>query len=416
MALNARRVTTANKPGRYGDGGGLYLQVQARRKQDGEPASVSKSWLLRYERHGRERWMGLGALHTISLKEARDRARKARQQILDGVDPLDAKKAERAARSLAEARSLTFEEASRLYFDAHEKKWRNAKHRAQFVSTLRTYAFPTIGRLPVAEIDLGLILKVIEPIWQNKTETASRVRGRIESVLDWASVRGYRTGENPARWKGHLQHVLPARDRIAKPNHHAALPYTELATFVTALRAREGVAARALEFTILTAARTGEVIGSTWDEIDLHGKVWTVPAGRIKGGREHRVPLSDRALEILKSAPREAGNRFVFIGPRAGGLSNMAMAAVLGRMERTDVTVHGFRSTFRDWAAESTNYPNHVVEMALAHVIGDKVEAAYRRGDLFDKRRRLMVDWAKYCAMKPTADAGKNVVPMRREH
>jgi integrase len=403
VALTALSVGKATKPGRYGDGHGLYLQVTH---------SGVKSWLLRYVRHGRERWMGLGPLHTVSLKEARERARRARLQLLDGADPLDARKAARAAQALQAVRTLTFEEAVQQYFDAHEKKWRNAKHRAQFLSSLRAYALPQIGKLPVAEIDLGLVLKVIEPIWRDKTETASRVRGRVESVLDWAAVRGYRTGENPARWCGHLEHLLPARGRIATPNHHPAMPYADLPAFMLALSQREGTAARALEFTILTAARTGEVIGATWDEVDLAGKVWVIPARRIKGGREHRVPLTDPTLQILKSLPHEDGNRFVFIGPRAAGLSITAMAALLKRMDCNDITVHGFRSTFRDWAAERTNYPNHVVEMALAHVIGDKVEAAYRRGDLFDKRGRLMAEWAKYCSMNVPA-AGTGVVPMR---
>jgi integrase len=403
MGLTTKRVARLKKPGRYADGHGLYLQVMS---------PTNRSWLLRYDRNGRgERWMGLGPLHTIDLKEARERARKARQQLLDGIDPLDARKEQRAAQALAAARALTFEQASRQYFDQHERKWRNDKHRAQFLSTLQTYAFPRIGRLSVADIDTGLVLKVLEPIWPDKTETANRVRGRIEAVLDWATVRGYRTGDNPARWRGHLDNVLPARGQLQKVNHHAALPFNNLSEFMAALAEREGIAARALEFTILTAARTGEVIGATWDEIDLKEKVWTVPAGRIKGGREHRVPLSAPALEILKALPREENNPFVFIGPRACGLSNMAMASVLSRMGR-DETVHGFRSTFRDWAAERTAYPNHVVEMALAHVVGDKVEAAYRRGDLFAKRARLMADWAKFCATKPAAASSK-VVALR---
>jgi integrase len=396
MTLTTRRIAKLTQAGRYGDGHGLYLQVMS---------PTNRSWLLRYERSGRERWMGLGPLHTFDLQQARERARRARQQLFDGSDPLEARAAERAARALEAARTITFEKAARQYFDAHERKWKNAKHRAQFLSTLTDYAFPTIGRLPVAAIDTGLVLKCIEPIWNEKTETANRVRGRIESVLDWATVRGYRTGDNPARWRGHLSEVLPARETIQKTVHHAALQFGDLPAFMAALGQREGVAARALEFTILTAARTGEAIGATWDEIDLKTKVWTVPAGRIKGGREHRVPLSGRALEILQALPREERNPFVFIGPRNGGLSNMAMSSVLGRMERTDITVHGFRSTFRDWAAERTSYPNHVVEMALAHVVGDKVEAAYRRGDLFAKRVRLMADWARFCSMKP-ADRG----------
>jgi integrase len=403
MALTAIKVAKATKPGRYSDGQGLYLQVSK---------TGVKSWLLRYERYGRERWMGLGPLHTISLKDARDRAHHARRQLLDGIDPLDARKAARAAQALEAARSLTFEEAARQYFDAHERKWRNAKHRQQFLNTLQTYTFPKIGKFPIGAIDTGLVLKCIEPIWQNKTETASRVRARIEGVLDWATVRGYRRGDNPARWKGHLDNVLPARGQLQKPNHHAALNYTELPAFMAALGEREGVAARALEITILNAARTGEVIGATWEEIDLVAKIWTVPADRIKGGKEHRVSLSDRAVEILRALPQEAGNNFVFIGQKGGGLSNMAMASVLARMQHTGITVHGFRSTFRDWAAERTSYPNHVVEMALAHVVGNKVEAAYRRGDLFDKRRRLMTDWARYCAMNGSNAA--RVVTLKR--
>jgi integrase len=403
VALTTKQIAKLRNAGRYGDGHGLSLQVT--------PTGV-KSWLLRYERNGRERWMGLGPLHTVDLKEARERARKARQQLLDGIDPLDARAAERTAQALEAARTITFEKAAHAYFDAHEGKWRNAKHRAQFLSTLKAYAFPKIGSLPVAAIDVSLVLKVIEPIWQEKTETANRVRGRIEAVLDWATVRGYRAGDNPARWKGYIENVLPSRNAIQKPIHHAALPFDELPEFMAALRQREGVAARALEFTILTAARTGEVIGATWDEIDLKGGIWTIPAGRMKASREHRVPLPDHMLEILRALPHEKNNPFVFIGPRKGGLSNMGMASVLVRMGRDDITVHGFRSTFRDWAAERTNYPNHVVEMALAHVVGDKVEAAYRRGDLFAKRARLMADWAKFATTKP-AERSAKVVPMR---
>jgi integrase len=402
MALNARQVATLKAPGRYGDGQGLYLQITKGGVQ---------SWLLRYERNGRERWMGLGPVHTIGLQEARERARKARQQLLDGRDPLETRRAERARVALEQAKAVTFEEATTGYFNAHQAGWRNAKHRAQFLSTMREYAFPKLGKLAVADIDLGSVLGVLEPIWLTKTETASRVRGRIEAVLDWAAVRNLRTGDNPARWKGHLEHVLAARARLAKPKHHAALPYSEVPAFMAALKQRDGVAAHALEFTILTAARTGEVIGAHWDEIDLGAKTWTVPAGRIKGGREHRVPLSAPTLDILHKLPREENNPFVFIGPRKRGLSNMAMASVLDRMGQ-DVTVHGFRSTFRDWAAETTAYPNHVVEMALAHTVGDKVEAAYRRGDLFEKRRQLMADWGRYCQTIRNQHHG-SVLPIR---
>jgi integrase len=417
MGLTLRRIAklvSAKTAGRYGDGSGLYLQVPPRGEK--MPRKTRASWLLRYERNGRERWLGLGPLHTYNLNEARERARKARQQLQDGIDPLDARQAERAKAALDAARSLTFEEATRQYFNAHEKKWRNAKHRQQFLNTLAAYAFPKIGRLPVAAIDTGLILKCVEPIWQDKTETANRVRGRIEAVLDWATVRGYRSGDNPARWKGHLDNVLAAPSQLQKTTHHAALPFADLPDFLTAVRGRGGVGARALEFTILTAARTGEVIGAKWDEFDLDGKVWTVPSGRIKGGREHRVPLSERVVEILRGLPREDDNPFVFIGNKKGkhcGL--LTMWQVLSRMKRADVTVHGFRSCFRDWAAERTNYPNHVVEMALAHAIGNKVEASYRRGDLFDKRRKLMEAWAKYC-LTPPAKATGEVVSMHGRH
>lgn len=266
------------------------------------------------------------------------------------------------------------------------------------------YAYPALGKLPVAAIDKALVLKAIEPIWYTKTETASRVRGRIEAVLDFAKTRGYRTGENPAAWDGNLVHALPARGTIAKVEHHAALPYPELPAFMAQLATREGIAARALEFAIAAATRTGEVIGARWPEINLDAKLWTIPAERMKARKEHRVPLSNRALQILKSLPREAD--FIFPGGRKGvPISNMAMAQLLKRMARVDITVHGFRSTFRDWAAERTNYPNHVVEMALGHVIGDKVEAAYRRGDLFDKRRKLAEAWAMYCSARQQLDA-----------
>lgn len=400
MALTVKRIARLSQPGRYGDGHGLYLQVVSRKNM---------SWLLRYERGGRERWMGLGPLHTINLYEAREKARTARQQLLSGIDPLEARAAERNAAALAAARALTFEAAAQAYFDAHERGWNNAKHRAQFLSSLKAYAYPKIGKLSVAAIDTGLVLKCLEPIWNAKTETANRVRNRIESVLDWATVRGYRTGDNPARWRGHLAEALPAREKIQKTVHHAALPFGELPGFMASLSGRTGTAARALEFTILTAARTGEVIGTKWTEFDLKTGVWTVPANRIKGGKEHRVPLSNRVLDILRALPVEKNNPYVFIGLRSGGLSNMAMVALLKRMGRTE-TVHGFRSTFRDWAAERTNYHNHIVEMALAHAVGNKVEAAYRRGDLFDKRRRLMADWTAYCTSPAPEGA---VVPLR---
>ena len=313
---------------------------------------------------------------------------------------------------MAKAKLLTFREATQQYFDQHERKWKNAKHRTQFTNTLKQYAFPVLGDMAVADIGTPEVLRAIEPHWHTKTETMSRVRGRIESVLDWAGVRGYRTGDNPARWTGHLSEVLPARGEIKKTVHHPAMPYAELPAFMAELRKREGVAARALEFAILCAARTGEVIGARRDEIPFEDKTWMIPAGRMKGGKEHRVPLSVRALELLRALPAEDGNDFVFIGSRTGtGLSNTTLAQTLKRMNRGDVTAHGFRSTFRDWAGETTNYPNFVVEMALAHAIGDKVEAAYRRGDLLAKRKALMEAWAKYCTSPPPTGA---VVPMRK--
>jgi integrase len=400
MALTVTKVARLREPGRYGDGNGLYLQVLS---------PTNRSWIFRYERSGRERLMGLGPLHTITLDEAREAARQARKLLLEGTDPLEARKAQHAARALEEAKSLTFEAAAKQYFDLHESKWRNAKHRQQFLNTLRDYAFPKIGRLAVADIDTGQVLRVIEPIWHEKTETADRTRARIEAVLEWATVRGYRVGENPAKWKGHLQAALPARSQIKKVKHHAALPWVQLPAFMIELRQKEGVAARALEFAILTAARTGEVIGATWPEIDLPGKLWTIPAARMKAKRPHRVPLSDQVVSLLQDLPREAD--FLFPGGRKGApISNMAMAILLKRMERDDITVHGFRSTFRDWTAERTSYPQHVAEMALAHVIGDKVEAAYRRGDLLDQRRRLMRDWAAFCST--AGGAGANVLPI----
>jgi integrase len=392
------------KPGMHADGGGLYLQVTA---------SGAKSWIFRFMLNGRAREMGLGPLHTISLAEARERARECRKLRLDGVDPVEARKAKRAGERLAAAMAMTFAECAERYIAAHRAGWRNPKHAAQWPSTLQTYAHPVFGSLPVQAIDTALVTKAIEPIWQVKPETASRVRGRIEAVLDWAKVRGYRDGENPARWRGHLDKLLPARAKVRKVEHHPALPYTEMGDFIASLRQQEGVAARALEFLILTAARTGEVISARWSEFDLAEKVWTVPADRMKAGKEHRVPLSPAAVAIIEQmqAARVDAHQFVFPGGRLGKpLSNMAMLKLLQRMGRGDLTAHGFRSSFRDWAAERTSYPREVAEMALAHTVGDKVEAAYRRGDLFAKRRRLMEEWAKHCQL--LTSAGK-VVPIR---
>jgi integrase len=400
MGLTQKRIEKLNTPGRYSDGHQLYLQVQS---------PTNKSWLFRYTFDGRERFMGLGPLHTIDLEEARERARQARRILLDGADPLAVRAAEAAQRALSAARTITFEAAAKTYYESHEASWKNAKHRQQFLNTLKTYVFPRIGKLPVADIDTGLVLKCVEPIWQGKTETANRTRGRIEAVLDWATVRGYRKGDNPARWRGHLSEVLPSRGKIQKTKHHPALPFVDVPAFLAALREQQGVAARALEFTILTAARTAETVGARWSEIDFDNAIWTVPAGRMKASKEHRVPLSKPVLQILHDVPREKDNPFVFIGPYKAGLSNMAMAATLHRTGRDDITVHGFRSTFRTWAGDRTAHPVHVIEQALAHSIGTKVERAYARGDLFAKRARLMEDWARYCASTSTKASAKVV-------
>ena len=414
MALTLKLVERARlKPGRYGDGHGLYLQVKS---------STNCSWLFRYQRGGREGWMGLGPLHTFSLPEARERARKARQQLADGINPLDARRAEEAARTLEVAKNKTFKECAEEFFQTNDKRWRNAKSRAQFLSSLEQYVFPLIGDIGVADIDVGLVLRVFEKkwdwlggknFWEGRPETSKRVLGRIEKVLAWATVRGLRSGDNPARWQSFLSTQLAPR--VVPVKHHAALPYDEVPRFVAALRQREGVAACALEFTILTAARTGAVIGATWDEIDLAQKVWTVPPDRagtkIDGTKPRRVPLSPRAVELLEALPRERGNPHVFIGPRDGrGLSGAAMATVLKRMGREDITVHGMRSCLKDWVSERTNYTNPVSEAALWDAVADKVEAAYRRGDLFAKRTRLMSEWARFCG---SPAAGGEVVPIR---
>jgi integrase len=386
------------------DGGGLYLQVTT--GVDGEPR---RSWLYRYatgevatSRSGKprriEREMGFGAYPRVSLADAREKAKDAQKLRERGVDPIEAKRDQRAAAAVAVAKAMTFDECADRYIAAHRAGWRNAKHADQWQATLTTYATPVFGKLPVAAIDTGLIMRALEPIWTTKPETASRVRGRIESVLAWATVRGFRQGPNPAQWKNHLDHLLPARGKVRKVEHHAALPYGETSKFMTELRAQAGTAARALEFTILTAARTGEALGTCWEEIDLAAKVWTVPAERMKGGRQHRVPLSEAAVALIEKMAATREGEFVFPGARAARpLSNMALLMTLRRMGLGDLTAHGFRSTFRDWAAETTAYPGDVVEMALAHVVGSKVEAAYRRGDLFDKRRKLMEAWGKFC-------------------
>jgi integrase len=374
------------RPGYHCDGGGLYLQIS--------PAHT-RSWIFRYARSGKGREMGLGPLRDVSLAQARAKASECRHMLVDGIDPIDARDAKLARESLSKARAITFSSCAAKYIEANKAAWGNAKHALQWQSTLDTYAGPVIGHLAVQDVDTALVLRVLEPIWTKKPETATRLRGRIERILDWARVMGYRAGENPARWRGHLDKLLPAALNRKGRKHHAALPYDEIGKFIQRLRAEQGTAARALEFAILTGARTSEVIGARLDEFSFAKDLWVVPAERMKAGREHRVPLSPRAVEIATGQP---ARKYLFTGREEGKpMSNMAMLELLRRMGRSDLTVHGFRSTLRDWAAECSAYPREVCEMALAHAISDKVEAAYRRGDLFEKRRSMMLDWAKYC-------------------
>jgi integrase len=391
--LSPAKVRTAG-PGMHPDGGGLYLQIV---KSPG--GSISRSWLYRFmsPQTRKERQMGLGSLVDVSLAEARKKAADARALKGHGVDPIEERERARQNAAAAKARAMTFDQCSDAYIAAHEASWRNAKHCQQWTNTLATYASPVLGGLPVDQVDVGMVMRALEPIWTAKPETASRLRGRIESILDWARVRGYRAGENPARWKGNLDHLLPAKGKVAKAEHHAALDYREAAAFMAGLRQREAIAARALEFTILTAARTGEVIGATWGEFDLEARLWTVPAARMKGGREHRAPLSEAAVAVLEAMPHFLND------DRAFPISNMGMPMLLRRMGRGDLTVHGFRSTFRDWAGDATTFQREVVEAALAHVVGDKAEQAYRRGDALEKRRRLMGAWADYCGAQEGA-------------
>lgn len=404
-STNRLIATQINKlpAGMHADGGNLWLQVS--------PAGT-RSWSLRFTMHGKQREMGLGPLTTITLAEARAKALEARKQLLDGIDPIEARKALRTRAALAAATAMTFRACAEAYIEAHKAGWKNPVHAAQWPATMQAYVYPAIGDTPVQAVDVDQVLKVLLPIWTTKTETASRVRGRVERILDWAKVRGFRTGENPARLRGNLDHLLPRKSKVQTVEHHPALPYADAPAFVADLRRRAGTGARALEFTILTAGRTGEVIGATWAEIDTDAKTWTIPASRMKANREHVVPLTDRAMEIIGQM-EGLDELYVFPGSKPKtGLSNMSLAAVLKRMERDGITVHGFRSTFRDWASEETAYPHEVCEMALAHTIGNKAEKAYRRGDLLAKRRAMMADWATYCASAPAIDdaAAENAV------
>ena len=434
--LTARGVLSAGV-GRSADRAttGLYLLVRPAKSPDRQ-GELDRFWLFRYTHEGRLREMGLGPAagpDAVPLADQKDRdgkiiegartkARRLRAQLRDGADPLAAREIE-AARKKAEAAhavvaAITFQQVAEAYIAAHEAGWRSGKHASQWAATLAAYAYPVIGALPVADVNTGHLARILEPMWKEKTETASRVRGRIESVLDYATAREWRTGDNPARWRGHLANLLPRASKVARVEHHAALPWREVGSFVEALAGQGGVAALALRFAILTAARSGEVRGCTWGELDIATATWTVPGARMKAGREHRVPLSDAALAVLREAAplrdqKAASAALVFPGAKAGKpLSDMSLSAVLRRMKRADLTVHGFRSTFRDWCAEATGYPRELAEAALAHVLRDKTEAAYQRGDLFDKRARLMAEWATFC--RRVAPAGGDVVPLRK--
>ncbi len=388
--LGPLAVSRLSKPGLHFVGGvsGLALQVLP---------TGGRTWVMRAVVGGRRRDMGLGGYPDVTVAGAREAARQARAKIREGIDPIEEARAKRSELKAARAAALNFSECAAKYIRAHTPSWRNEKHAAQWTSTLETYAYPVMGSLLVRDIAVAHVLAVLEPIWTTKPETASRVRGRMEAVLDWAAARTYRDKDNPARWKGHLDKLLPRRSKVAKVEHHTALPVSDVGKFMLSLREQEGMGARALEFAILTAARSGEVRGATWSEIDLKAHEWRIPGDRMKAGREHRVPLSEAAVALLGALPRVVDNDLVFPAARGGQLSDMTLTAVLRRM-KVDAVPHGFRSTFRDWAAERTNYPGDLAEMALAHAISDKVEAAYRRGDLFEKRRKMMNDWAAFCA------------------
>ena len=396
MNLTPDKVKKLNKKGRYADREGLYLQVAN---------NGTKTWIYRYQLNGKRRELGLGSIAFLSLSKARSKRDEYRLKVKGGVDPYLEKESNKLNIVIKEkeeaVRRQTFKKCAETYIDLKEPEWKNVKHAQQWRNTLKTYAYPIIGNLPVADVELQDVLKVIQPMWLEKTETATRVRNRIELVIDYASVMQYRTGENPARWRGNLDKLLPKPSKVKNMKHHSALPYDETASFMISLGAQKGLAAKALIFTILTATRTSEALNTTWDEVNLQKKVWVIPSSRMKAGKEHRIPLSSSAVALLNDLKTGQNSPFIFPGMKNGKpLSNMAMTNVLRRMERADLTVHGFRSTFRDWIAERTNFPQRVAETALAHKLKDGAEAAYQRGDLLEKRKELMEAWADYCLPK----------------
>ncbi|MEY3729706.1 MAG: hypothetical protein RLZZ57_462 [Pseudomonadota bacterium] len=399
-AAAAKALVAKGQPARQAAGDNLYLAVTG---------PNAAKWTFRFMLAGKARELGLGAYDAdgrrgVTLAGAKAAAEEARRLLREGIDPVEHRRKQKLVRERQAAEAQTFKQVADLMLAAHEAGWRNAKHRQQWRRTLETYAFPDIGDLPVSQIGTEDVLRVLqrEGLWTSKPETASRLRGRIEAILSYATARGWRSGGNPATWRGHLATMLPKRSKIAAVEHHAALPWQEMGNFMARLRGHAATAARALEFLILTASRTNEVLGAKWDEIDIETGVWTIPASRMKANREHRVPLSGAAINILRNMQTfelNQGGGYVFPGQRANRpLSQMSMAMLLRRMQRIDITVHGFRSSFRDWCEEATNTPHAVAEAALAHTIGDKVEAAYRRGDLFRKRAVLMESWATFCS------------------
>jgi integrase len=409
MAILHRLTQTdlkRHKPGMYGDGGGLWLQITT-----GAAGHANRSWLFRFAIAGKRREMGLGPTHIVGLREARERATELRRLVYEGVDPIERRNADRATQAAATARTVTFDECVAAYAKAHSAKW-SAKHAMQWSVSLAKHASPIFGKLPVQEVDTTLVIKALEKIWHSTPETAARTRQRIEAVLAWATVRGYRSGDNPARWTNHLSKLLPSRRELQPGKHFAAMPYRDVPALVTTLRQRGGHNEKALELIILTACRRGEVLGARWDEIDLASKTWLIPPERMKSGKAHRVPLSDRAVAIIKDMQPVRRNEYVFPGVRSETITETPLRELLIRLDLS-VTIHGFRSSFRDWCAEQTNFPRELAEQALAHAVGDSVERAYARTDMLAKRRRLMAAWADYCS-KPIA-TGATVTRLRKD-
>lgn len=402
--LAAFQIKRLKRPGKYAVGGvaGLLLYVKP---------SGARSWVFRVQVGNRRPDIGLGGYPDITLEQARQRAREIREQIFQGIDPVAARKAAQDALRAAEVKRLTFDQAAKQCHQAKSHEFRSARHSQNWINSLTMYASPVLGDLPVDQVELAHVVKVLEPIWTTKTETARRVRARMESVLDWAKVSKHRSGENPAAWKSNLQHLLARPSRVHRVTHYAALPWQEVGSFMADLRQREGMGARALEFAILTAARSGEVRLATWEEIDLQAKLWTIPAERMKAGKVHRVPLSDPALKLLKALPRQDGAPYVFPSRSGRPISDMTVSGVCRRM-KVDAVPHGFRSTFKDWCRSSTAYPDEVSELALAHVSSDATRAAYARDELLPKRAKLMRDWARYCGERGKGQRAA-VVPMQ---